>query len=115
MVAVDNSALFGLRKVPPLKFALGPLVAGLAMVAVALVLGAIAARGFSENGFRLGSQLAWRYTSFVFFAALVASFLAVAIFRSICSHTSASRPRTLRPSSASISLWLRLGCSAISR
>jgi hypothetical protein len=72
MVALDNSALFGLRKVPPLKFALGPLVAGLAVVAVALVLGAIAARGFSENGFRLGSQLAWRYTSFVFFAALVA-------------------------------------------
>ena len=29
-------------------------------------------RGFAENGFRLGSQLAWRYASFVFFAALVA-------------------------------------------
>jgi hypothetical protein len=35
-------------------------------------LGAIIFRGFSENGFRLGSQLAWRYTSLVFFAALVA-------------------------------------------
>jgi len=35
-----------------------------------LVLGAILARGFSENGFRLGSQLAWRYASFVFVAAL---------------------------------------------
>ena len=29
-------------------------------------------RGFAENGFRLGSQLAWRYAFFVFFAALVA-------------------------------------------
>ena len=42
------------------------------MVAAVLVLGAILARGFAENGFRLGSQLAWRYASFVFFAALVA-------------------------------------------
>jgi hypothetical protein len=39
--------------------------------AVALVLGAIIFRGFAENGFRLGSQLAWRYAFLVFFAALV--------------------------------------------
>lgn len=72
MVALDNSALFGCRKFPRLKFTLGPLVLGIAVAAIILVLGAILARGFSENGFRLGSQLAWRYTSFVFFAALVA-------------------------------------------
>ena len=71
MVALDNSALFGHRKVPRMNLAPEPLVVGLAIVAIALVLGAIVARDFSENGFRLGSQLAWRYTSFLFFAVLV--------------------------------------------
>lgn len=70
MVAVDNSALFG--RVSRLKLTLGPLVTGIAVIAIALVLGAILARDFSENGFRLGSQLAWRYASFIFFAVLVA-------------------------------------------
>jgi hypothetical protein len=54
-----------------LSLTLGPLVSAIAILAVLLVLGAILARGFSENGFRLGSQLAWRYASFVFIAALV--------------------------------------------
>ena len=75
MVALDNTALFGqvrrLRR-PLLAMTLAPLVASLGAVAVALVMGAILFRGFGENGFRLGSQLAWRYTSLVFFAALVA-------------------------------------------
>jgi hypothetical protein len=72
MVALDNSALFGHKKVPRLNFTLGPLVAGITLAAAALVMGALVVRGFSENGFRLGSQLAWRYAFFVFFAALVA-------------------------------------------
>ena len=71
MVALDNSAIFGsVRKVPRLKITLAPLVTGIAMLAVALVLGALVARGFADNGFRLGSQLVWRYTCLVFFAAL---------------------------------------------
>jgi len=49
-----------------------PLVIGIALVAAALVLGAVLALDFSENGFRLGSRLAWRYACFVFFAALIA-------------------------------------------
>jgi hypothetical protein len=69
MVALDNSALFGERHAR-FRITLAPLVG--ALVAAMLVIGAILARGFSENGFRLGSQLAWRYASFVFFAALVA-------------------------------------------
>lgn len=68
MVALDHHALFGQR----FRFTLGPLVGAIAMGAVFLVLGALVARGFSENGFRLGSQLAWRYASFVFAAALMA-------------------------------------------
>jgi hypothetical protein len=48
------------------------LVNGIWLLAALLVLIAISWRGFSDNGFRLGSQWAWRYTSLVFFAALVA-------------------------------------------
>ena len=68
MVALDNHAFSGPGR--GLKLTLGPLVGAIAILAVLLVLGAILARGFSENGFRLGSQLAWRYASFVFVAAL---------------------------------------------
>ena len=70
MVALDHYALFGPGR--RFKLTLGPLVGTIAMLAVVLVLGAVLARGFAENGFRLGSQLAWRYASLVFFAALVA-------------------------------------------
>jgi len=68
LVALDNHAFSGPSR--GLKLTLGPLVGAIAIFAVILVLGAILARGFSENGFRLGSQLAWRYASFVFVAAL---------------------------------------------
>lgn len=75
MVALDNNALFG--QAGPARrtggrIGLAPLVGTLAGIALALVLGAILAKGFAENGFRLGSQLAWRYTFFVFFAAVAA-------------------------------------------
>jgi hypothetical protein len=68
MVALDNKALFG----HPLRARIGlaPLVAMLAAGAALLALGAILAMGFADNGFRLGSRLAWRYTFFVFFTAL---------------------------------------------
>jgi len=69
LVALDNHAFSGPSR--GLKLTLGPLVGAIAIFAVMLVLGAILARGFSENGFRLGSQLAWRYASFVFVAALM--------------------------------------------
>ena len=71
MVALDNQDFFGAR-VPRFKLTLGPLVGGIALGAIMLVVGSILMRGFAENGFRLGSQLAWRYASFIFFLALVA-------------------------------------------
>jgi hypothetical protein len=70
MVALDHQALFGDRR--RFRITLTPLVGAIAIMAMLLVLGAIVARGFGENGFRLGSQLAWRYAFFVFFAALMA-------------------------------------------
>jgi len=71
MVALDNSAIFGSVRVPRWR-GLAPLVGTIALLAVILTLGGIVARGFAENGFRLGSQLAWRYAAIVFFAALSA-------------------------------------------
>jgi len=73
MVALDNSALFGRsRHLRPSWRWLGRLVNGIWLLAALLVLVAISWRGFSENGFRMASQWAWRYTCLVFFAALVA-------------------------------------------
>lgn len=72
MVALDNSAVFGLRRMPAFRVSIQGLTGAIVLGTVLLVAGAILARGFAENGFRLGSQLAWRYTCFVFFAALAA-------------------------------------------
>jgi len=71
MLARDNLAFFGQVRIGRPKFSLTPLVAGIALISAALVVGALFLRGFSENGFRLGSQLAWRFAFFVFFAGLV--------------------------------------------
>jgi hypothetical protein len=72
MVALDNAALLGQVGRRGLRLRLSPLAGAIALGAAMVVMGAIFYRGFTDNGFRLGSQLAWRYTSFVFFAALVA-------------------------------------------
>jgi hypothetical protein len=71
MVALDPAAFSGHARVPRFRLSLTPLVAVIAMISAALVFGALISRGFSDNGFRLGSQWAWRYACFVFFVALV--------------------------------------------
>jgi hypothetical protein len=70
MVVLDNQAFLG-RRVPRLKLTLEPLVGAIAFGSLLLILGSILIWGFAENGFRLGSQLAWRYACFIFFLALV--------------------------------------------
>lgn len=72
MAVLDTVAIFGHPRALRLRIRLDPLAAGIAISAAVLVMGAIVLRDFTENGFRLGSQLAWRYTSFVFFVALAA-------------------------------------------
>jgi len=52
-----------------------PRLRGWIVIAVLAALacgGGLAARGFTEGGWRLGSELVWRFTCFVFFAAAVA-------------------------------------------
>lgn len=72
MVAVDDSIhldtpKFRIGKFPPLS------VSGFTAIMAALVtLLTVAGYGFSEKGLSAGSQVAWRFAFFVFFAALVA-------------------------------------------
>ena len=71
MVALDNTALLGQVRVPRLKLLLTPLVGAIALGSASVVVWALASRDFSDNGFRLASQLAWRYAFFLFFCSLV--------------------------------------------
>jgi hypothetical protein len=71
MVALDNTALLGEVRVPRLRLFLTPLVAAIALGCAAVGIWALVSRDFSDNGFRLASQLAWRYAFFVFFLSLV--------------------------------------------
>jgi hypothetical protein len=88
MVALDNAALLGQPvRAPRLRFSLAPLVGAVALGAAMIVMGAVFTRGFTDNGFRLGSQLAWRYTSLVFFAAMVAGPLCRIAARFVPSFT----------------------------
>lgn len=49
-----------------------PLWGMIAVVTAILSLTGFAARGFHDNGLRLGSQLAWRFTVLVYFVAIIA-------------------------------------------
>jgi hypothetical protein len=48
----------------------------IAIVAALVGIGGFATRGFSEDGLRLGSELVWRFTCLVYFAAIIAGPLA---------------------------------------
>jgi hypothetical protein len=88
MVALDNAALIGQPvRASRLRLSLSPLVGAVALGAAMIVMGAIFYRGFTDNGFRLGSQLAWRYASLVFFAAMVAGPLCRIAARFVPSFT----------------------------
>ena len=72
VVALDNSALLDTPRIRIGRFSLFRLSGFIATVAVLVVLTAISAQGLSDNAFRMGSQLAWWFAFFVFFAMLVA-------------------------------------------
>jgi hypothetical protein len=74
LVALDNSDVLD----TPLSFGRVhfSLAGFIATACALLLLITLAAHGFDENGLRLGSEMAWRFTAFAFFAALVAGPLA---------------------------------------
>ena len=67
-----------------------PAWAVIGAVAALLALLGFAARGFSDNGYRLGSEFAWRFTCLIYFAAISAGPLARLIpfktLRRICQE-----------------------------
>jgi hypothetical protein len=67
----QHAALSGRIAVPRL-----PGWIAIAMLAALAGGAGLAARGFTESGWRLGSELVWRFTCFVFFAASIAGPLA---------------------------------------
>ena len=88
MVAIDQSAsLFRAGRFHR------PNLPGWVMIAAAAGLvdfGGFVVRGFSDNGLRLGSELAWRFTCLVYFAAIIAGPVARLIpsqtLRKICEE-----------------------------
>jgi hypothetical protein len=70
LVALDNSVLLDTPRIQIGRVSFFGLSGFTTLIAILIVLTAISAQGFSGNGFRLGSQLAWRFAFFVFFAML---------------------------------------------
>jgi hypothetical protein len=88
VVAIDQGTALpqeGLFHIPRLR-----LWAVIAAVTALVGVGGFAARDFSETGLRQGSELAWRFTCFIFFAAIIAGPLARLIpsetLRRICEQ-----------------------------
>ncbi len=69
MFALDGSVHSGAQPVLKVKV---PLAGFVGATAAVLGLGAMAAHGFQDTGLRLGSEITWRFASFVFFAAIAA-------------------------------------------
>lgn len=70
MVALENSDVLGNPRA--LRLVHFSLIAFIAAACCLLTLITFAMHNFDENGLRLGSQMAWRFTFFVFFVALIA-------------------------------------------
>ena len=68
VVALDNTQVL---PVPRLRLRFS-LVGFIATAGALLALITMAMHGFDENALRLGSEMAWRFTFFVFFVALIA-------------------------------------------
>lgn len=86
MVAIDQASAVAEER----RFHI-PRPRGWAIIAICTVLiclAGFAVRGFSENGWRLGSELAWRFTCFAYFGAVIAGPLARLIpsLRRICKE-----------------------------
>lgn len=75
-------------------------------VAALLALSGFAARGFSDNGYRLGSEFAWRFTCLVYFAAVTAGPLARLIPSRTLKRVCQARRQLVWGFSASFGVYL---------
>jgi hypothetical protein len=69
VVAIDSHIGIGSRPILNVQL---PLAGFVGLAAAALVLGTMASHGFDDDGLRIGSELSWRFASFVFVAAVIA-------------------------------------------
>jgi hypothetical protein len=74
MVVLDTLATVGQGRIARLRLGFDrfTLTGTIALAAALLVLGTIVFNGLTDNAFRLGSQVGWRFTTIVFFTVLAA-------------------------------------------
>lgn len=104
MVAIENGAVLSKTG----RFHL-PRLPGWAVIALAAALfcaGGFAAHGFSDNGLRLGSELVWRFTCVIYFAAIVAGPLARLIPSETLRHICEERRQLIWGFCASFGVYL---------
>jgi hypothetical protein len=105
VVALDNTFL----DTPRIKFGRFPgmtLAGFTAVAATFLTLAVMAANGFGDKGLRLGSQAAWRFAFFVFFAALIAGPLCRLVPLGLCRHLGAQRRQLIWSFCAAFGVYL---------
>jgi hypothetical protein len=104
VVAIEQSAaLSAVDRVPI------PRLWGWAVIAITAALigiGGFAAQGFSDNGLRLGSELVWRFTCFIYFAAIIAGPLARLIPSQALRHLCERRRQLVWGFCASFGVYL---------
>lgn len=78
----------------------------IAILAALVGIGGFAAQGFGDNGARLGSELVWRFTCFVYFAAVIAGPLARLIPSQTLRHVCENRRQLTWGFCASFGVYL---------
>ena len=103
MVTIDSGIHSGARPV----LNVGITLSGVTGMAAALLgLSVMAAHGFDDDGIRLGSQITWRFASFVFFVAVAAGPLCRLIPLDVCKGLDALRRQLIWSFCASYAVFL---------
>jgi hypothetical protein len=103
VVAIDSH--IGTDSRPILNFKV-PLAGLVGLAAALLALGIMALDGFHDSGLRLASEAAWRFASFVFFAAAIGGPLCRLIPMEICKQLGALRRQLIWSFCASYLVFL---------
>jgi hypothetical protein len=103
LVTIDSGIHSGTRPV----LNVGITLSGVTGMAAALLgLSVMAAHGFDDDGVRLGSQITWRFASFVFFAAVAAGPLCRLIPLEVCKRLDGARRQLIWSFCASYAVFL---------